>query len=167
MNFLLGGLMNGKVLLVIAILAVLGFGYYKWTSLENKAEEVAVQIAAEKKNVETLNANILIAKTVNDDNQKVIDQLQIEKNAAVKATADLRGSVAAANKKLDDARRKLASVEITTPPVPLSPYLIIAIDSIQELRKQPEPPTATASAPLTPLKASTIKTVPIKKVSIP
>lgn len=144
---------GGKGLLIILVVLVLGFGYYKWHALETQAAEVAQQLDAEKKNAEVLRTNVAIAKAVNEDNQKVLDQLQLEKAAAAKAAADLKGNIAAANKRLDEVKRRLAAVEI--PPAPLSPYLIIAVESIQELRaKLPEQaasaPQPAASAPKAP-----------------
>lgn len=129
---LLGSLFSPRILIIIAILGVLGFGYYKWTSLENHAAEVAQQLAVEKKNTETLRGNLQTTEAVNESNKVVIQTLQDDVDKAQKAAATLRSNVAKANQDLENAKRKLAVIIV--PPVPLSPYIMQALDSIQELR---------------------------------
>lgn len=156
-------LLNPKVLIALAIVALIGFGWYKWEHAQTQIEEAQNALQAERKNVETLRANEIVIRQVNEGNQQVIDQLQLEKQEAAKAISDLKANVTITNKQLDATKRKLAT--ITTPAVPLSPYLIEAVEAIQAIRGIQAPasaPADAASAPTSPASAPK----QIKKVNL-
>lgn len=153
--------LNPKWIIALIIVALIGFGWYKWEHAQTQIEEAQLALLAEKKNVETLRANEIVIRQVNEGNQKVIDQLQIEKQDAAKAISDLKANVTVTNRQLDATKRKLAT--ITTPAVPLTPYLVEAVEAIQAIRGVQAPaPAAPASAPAAPASAPK----QIKKVNL-
>lgn len=128
--------LNPRVLLVIAICAVVGFGYYKYTSLQKDLEEAQGSIKVYQANEVIFKNNIKTLEDSNKQNQQVIEQMRTERQQALDAVNSLNESINKQNRSLSSLQKKLGDMKATVAPTPLTPYFRESIRGIQDSRDE-------------------------------
>ena len=121
-----------KVLLLLIIAIVSGLIGWKIYDLEKSLKDANEIIQVEKKNNEVLRGNVTSLVSINQENQQKIEQLVKDKQLALESSKKLSESIAKTSKTFDELNAKLDSIKAD--PTKLSPFLIQAIDGIQQER---------------------------------
>ena len=145
MAFLLKFFTNPRVIIGLLIAAVVAYGWWKYNDLQSTIEEQAAVIKQEKENNAVLRGNIETLTEVNIANERILKQQQLSAQAAAKTINKLAKDLQTSSKSFNGVQSRVDA--ITTPPVPLTPYLKEAIIGIQEQRAILAAPAAPASEP--------------------
>ena len=143
--------LNPRVIAVILICAVVGFAYYKYSSLQSDLKEANDAIKVFQVNEAVYKSSIQTLENSNKQNQAIIEQMTIEKQQALDAVTSLNESINKQNRSLSSLQKKLSDMKLTVAPTPLTPYLKESIRGIQDSRdefhgvKKPVPAAPTTS----------------------
>lgn len=137
--------MNPRVLLGLAIAAVIGYGWWKYNDLQSTIEEQAAAIKQEKENNAVLRGNIDTLTKINIANERILKQQQLSQKAATEMINKLSKDLQASTKSFGEIQGKIDAMAV--PPTPLTPYLKEAITGIQEQRAVLASPAPAASEP--------------------
>lgn len=142
--FLLSFFSSPRTIIVIVILIALGGAYYKYNSLQNDLEEERAALKVEMDKNSVLRDNIETLTKVNEINSKIIEQQTKSAKTTVETIGRLSNELRNSGKSFTEIQSRIDNIK--TAPVPLTPYLVEAINGIQEERAKINPPIAPASA---------------------
>lgn len=142
--FLLSFFSSPRTIIVIVILIALGGAYYKYNSLQNDLEEERAALKVEMDKNAVLRDNIETLTKVNEINSKIIEQQTKSAKTTVETIGRLSNELRNSGKSFTEIQSRIDNIK--TAPVPLTPYLVEAINGIQEERTKINPPIAPASA---------------------
>lgn len=159
-----------RVILALIITVIVGVIYWQFKHLESKLADAQQAMKTEQANNAVLRGNLNDASKINQQNAVVIDQLKADKEAATAAVNNLNIAITATNRAVGSIKSKIDLM--TEPPKPMSPYIIEAIRSSQELQDAETPPPRADGPPKTNSKTVVMAPPPAaapgkKAVSIP
>jgi predicted negative regulator of RcsB-dependent stress response len=131
-NFFTSIFGDWKVLLLLIVAIVGGLIGWKIYHLEKSLKSANEIIQVEKKNNEVLRGNVNSLVAINQENQQKIEQLVKDKQLALESSKKLSDSIAKTTKSFEELNAKLDTIK--TDPTKLTPFLIQAIDGIQQER---------------------------------
>lgn len=139
----------GKLLKDWRVIAVLLIGiigiilYFKYTSLESNLKKAKEEVLTEQHRSQVLQSNWDQALSVNKQNEMVIAQLQVDRDNATQALNNLSASMEHTNKQLSTVRARIDNISVT-PSTTISPYIVEAINGVQEMRESEQPASSSS-----------------------
>lgn len=136
--------LNWRVLVFLALLALIGGAYYEYHSLESKLLEQQTALKQEQDNNVVLQNNVDTLQQVNRVNNQIMQQQQAQ-------AADTAATINQLSSQLQVKTQSFVAVQtqlnaIKDKPVPLTNYLKSAINGIQTQRALLNPPTPASGA---------------------
>ena len=126
---------NPKVLVTVVVVAIALFVAFKVHQTEQELTAAKQQVVLEQQNNKTLQGNVMTLQAANDQNKLVIEQLSADKQSAINSVSNLTAVLSRTNQALGTVQTAVNSIKVA--PVKLSPYIVQAIDGIQQARKVP------------------------------
>lgn len=130
-----------RILVAIIVIVISGIIMLRIHKMEKNLAQAKEELVVERKNNDTLRGNVSTLVTTNKSNGVVIEQVTKDRDAAVKSVSALSNSIAETNRTVNSLKQKIDGLK--TPPTPLTPYLVEAVEGIQQLRDQANPPVVT------------------------
>lgn len=121
-----------RITLMIVILALCGFGFYKYHKVQANLEETQKVLKVEQENNETLRKNLDVAVQVNKANDDLMKRMQEDSTLTRKQIATLNNLIAGRNRQVDDLTRELS----LRPSAPITPNIAYTVEAIQKMRDE-------------------------------
>lgn len=121
-----------RITLLVVILALCGYGYYKYDKVQDNLAETQKVLKVEQENNQVLRNNLAIAAQTNAANEKILQQVQSDNTLTRKQVAQLNNMLHARNTQIADLKGQLMS----QPGQAVTPNIAWTVDAIQRLREE-------------------------------